>query len=147
MRSREQFIRRPYPNTPLPEGGGIGKKTYELKVGGKKVPDAMGPELFGELKGIVATGLQVPVEQVTDNARFFGKENGGLGADSLDLVKLIIDFEEKTDVQIQDKDEYLLGRVHHMRDYYNIAKLGDNAVLESWRKQREAEIEESKKNK
>jgi acyl carrier protein len=53
-----------------------------------------------KIKEIIAQQLAVNIEQVTDEARF--KED--LNADSLDLVEMIMAFEEEFNVEIPDED-------------------------------------------
>jgi acyl carrier protein len=53
-----------------------------------------------KIKEIIAQQLAVNIEQVTDEAKF--KED--LNADSLDLVEMIMAFEEEFNVEIPDED-------------------------------------------
>jgi acyl carrier protein len=53
-----------------------------------------------KIKEIIAQQLAVNIEQVTDEAKF--KED--LNADSLDLVEMIMAFEEEFNVEIPDDD-------------------------------------------
>ena len=52
------------------------------------------------VKAIVAEKLGVELEQVVDSANF----QGDLGADSLDIVELVMDFEKKFDIEISDDE-------------------------------------------
>ena len=56
--------------------------------------------LFEQVKSIVVEELKVPESQVTEDATFMGD----LNADSLDLVELIMAFEDQFDVEIPDED-------------------------------------------
>ena len=53
-----------------------------------------------EVRAIVAEKLGVDLEQVIDSANF----QSDLVADSLDLVELIMDFEQKFGIEISDED-------------------------------------------
>lgn len=53
-----------------------------------------------KVKEIVAQQLGVNEEQVTDDASF----KDDLGADSLDIVELVMAFEEEFNVEIPDED-------------------------------------------
>jgi acyl carrier protein len=55
---------------------------------------------FESVRAIIAELLGVEPEKVTETARF--RED--LGADSLDLVELIMAFEEKFGAEISDED-------------------------------------------
>jgi acyl carrier protein len=57
-------------------------------------------ETFEDVKGIIVELLGVDVEKVTNEAKF--RED--LEADSLDLVELIMAFEEKFGGEISDED-------------------------------------------
>ena len=53
-----------------------------------------------QVKTIVAEKLGVELEQVIDSASF----QNDLGADSLDIVELVMDFEKKFDIEIPDEE-------------------------------------------
>jgi acyl carrier protein len=53
-----------------------------------------------KVKEIVAQQLGVNEEQVTDEASF----KDDLGADSLDIVELVMAFEEEFNIEIPDED-------------------------------------------
>ena len=53
-----------------------------------------------EVMAIVAEKLGVELEQVIDSANF----QSDLGADSLDIVELIMEFEQKFGIEISDED-------------------------------------------
>jgi len=55
---------------------------------------------FESVRAIIVELLGVELEKVTETARF--RED--LGADSLDLVELIMAFEEKFGAEISDED-------------------------------------------
>jgi acyl carrier protein len=53
-----------------------------------------------EVRAIVAEKLGVELELVIDSANF----QSDLGADSLDIVELIMEFEQKFGIEISDED-------------------------------------------
>ena len=57
--------------------------------------------------------LDVQEEQIKDNSRFVED----LGADSLTIVKIIMDVEEEFDIQVPDEDSELLFTVKDLHDY------------------------------
>lgn len=57
-------------------------------------------EIEKKVKEIVMEKLQVTSGAITENASFIDD----LGADSLDTVELVMDFEEKFGVEIPDED-------------------------------------------
>lgn len=56
--------------------------------------------MFEQVRDIVAEQLSVDKNQVTMESRFIED----LGADSLDMVELVMAFEEKLGIQIVDED-------------------------------------------
>lgn len=57
-------------------------------------------ETFEQVKAIIIDQLGVEEEQVTLNSSFVDD----LGADSLDIVELVMAFEEEFDMQIPDEE-------------------------------------------
>ena len=53
-----------------------------------------------QVRAIVAEKLGVEIEMVVDSANF----QGDLGADSLDIVELVMDFEKEFGIEIPDDD-------------------------------------------
>ena len=53
-----------------------------------------------DVKAIIVEKLGVDASEVTETASF----TNDLGADSLDIVELIMDFEKKFDVEIDEND-------------------------------------------
>lgn len=53
-----------------------------------------------KVKAIVAEKLGVDIEMVADSANF----QADLGADSLDIVELVMDFEKEFGIEIPDDD-------------------------------------------
>jgi len=68
---------------------------------------------FEKFKGIVVDQLGVDAEQVTPEASFVDD----LNADSLDLVELIMAFEEEYRMEISDEDAERIGTVQQAWDY------------------------------
>jgi acyl carrier protein len=69
------------------------------------------------LRKAVANGLDIPIEKVVPSARF--KED--LGADSLDLVEIIIDMEEKFGISIPDEEAQNFHTIQDAIDYLDKA--------------------------
>lgn len=63
--------------------------------------------LFEDVKEIIVEQLSVAPEKVTEEAKFIDD----LGADSLDIVELIMAFEEKFNIEIPDEDAQKLETV------------------------------------
>lgn len=53
-----------------------------------------------QVKAIILEKLGVDPEEVVDSANF----SNDLGADSLDIVELVMDFEKAFDIEISDED-------------------------------------------
>ncbi len=68
-----------------------------------------------KVKKIIAEKLSVDLEEVVPEASFVDD----LGADSLDLVELIMSMEEEFDVEIPDEDAEKLVTVKDALDYVN----------------------------
>jgi acyl carrier protein len=79
----------------------------------------MGKEKFmsveDKVKKIIADKLSVDMEEVVPQASFVED----LGADSLDLVELIMSMEEEFDIDISDEDAEKLITVQDAFDYIN----------------------------
>ncbi len=72
-----------------------------------------------KIKEIIIDKLGVEENKITSDARFIED----LGADSLDTVELIMQFEEEFDLEISDEDAETLNTVGNSIDYIN-SKLG-----------------------
>ena len=68
-----------------------------------------------KVKKIIAEKLSVDLEEVVPEASFVDD----LGADSLDLVELIMSMEEEFDIDISDEDAEKLVSVKDAIDYIN----------------------------
>ncbi len=68
-----------------------------------------------KMKLIVADKLSVDISEVVPEAAFVDD----LGADSLDLVELIMSMEEEFDIEISDDDAEKLVTVKDAIDYIN----------------------------
>ena len=68
-------------------------------------------EVQDKIKQIIVDELGVDEAEVTENARFIDD----LGADSLDLVELVMRFEEEFDIEIPDEDA---EKIQGVRDAY-----------------------------
>jgi acyl carrier protein len=66
-----------------------------------------------KVKGIIADQLSVDQEEVTNDASFLDD----LGADSLDVVELIMTFEEEFGIEIPDDDAEKITKVKDAIDY------------------------------
>ena len=68
-----------------------------------------------QLKALVVDKLGVEADQVVPDAHFIED----LGADSLDLVELIMALEETFEIEIPDEDAEGIGTVQDAIDYLN----------------------------
>ena len=68
-----------------------------------------------KVKQIIVEQLQVDEAEVTPGASF--KED--LGADSLDVVELVMQFEEAFDIEIPDEDAEKIKTVQDAINYIN----------------------------
>ncbi len=70
-------------------------------------------EVLEKVRGIIVDQLGVEAAQVTSEASFIDD----LGADSLDIVELIMAFEEEFDLDIPDEDAEKISTVQDAVDY------------------------------
>jgi len=70
-------------------------------------------EMENKIKKIIADRLQVDLASVTENASFVED----LGADSLDLVELVMAFEEEFSLEIPDQDAETMKSVGDALNY------------------------------
>jgi acyl carrier protein len=71
-----------------------------------------------KVKKIIAEKLSVEMEEIVPEASFVDD----LGADSLDLVELIMSMEEEFDTDISDEDAEQITTVKDAIDYINKQK-------------------------
>ncbi|HOO62587.1 MAG TPA: acyl carrier protein [Synergistaceae bacterium] len=76
-------------------------------------------EVTSRLQEIVIDRLDVDAEKITNSASFVED----LGADSLDIVELIMGIEEEFDIEIPDEDAEKLTNVGEALEYIK-GKLG-----------------------
>jgi len=69
--------------------------------------------IFEKVKEIIADQLGVDVAEISSDARFIED----LGADSLDLVELIMALEEEFDLEIPDEDAEKISTVGDAVEY------------------------------
>ena len=67
------------------------------------------------VKQIIVEQLGVPAEEVTENASFIED----LGADSLDIVELVMALEEEFNCEIPDEEAEKIATVQQAIDYIN----------------------------
>lgn len=70
-------------------------------------------DIFERVKNLVVEQLGVNEDQVTPEASF----TEDLGADSLDVVELVMAFEEEFDMQIPDEDAEKIQTVNDVVTY------------------------------
>ena len=70
-------------------------------------------EALERVRSILVEQLGVDEEQVTEDASF----QGGLDADSLDLVELIMELEDQFGLKISDEDAQKIATVGEAVDY------------------------------
>ena len=66
-----------------------------------------------KVKSIIVEQLGVDADEVTTNASF----TDDLGADSLDIVELVMAFEEEFEFEIPDEAAEKIGKVQEAIDY------------------------------
>ncbi len=76
-------------------------------------------EVLARLKEIITDRLDVEADQIVPEASFVED----LGADSLDLVELIMGIEEEFDIEIPDEDAEKLTSVGEAMNY-TLSKIG-----------------------
>ena len=76
-------------------------------------------EVLARLKVIITDRLDVEADQIVPEASFVEE----LGADSLDLVELIMGIEEEFDIEIPDEDAEKLTSVGEAMNY-TLSKIG-----------------------
>lgn len=69
--------------------------------------------IIDELNELIASKLSVDISQVTPEAKFIDD----LGADSLDLVELVMELEEHFNIEISDDDSQNFQTVSDVAAY------------------------------
>jgi len=72
-------------------------------------------DVFERVKKVVVDQLGIDAETVTPQAKFIDD----LNADSLDIVELVMAFEEEFDIEIPDDAAEKILSVQHAVDYIN----------------------------
>ncbi|WP_016952913.1 acyl carrier protein [Anabaena sp. PCC 7108] len=72
-------------------------------------------DIFDKVKKVVIEQLDVDSEKVVPNANFVND----LGADSLDIVELVMALEEEFDIEIPDEAAEKILTVQEVVDYIN----------------------------
>jgi len=75
-------------------------------------------ENFDKLKDILVDVLGVDKDDIKPESKFVDE----LGADSLDLVELIMAFEDKFEIEISDEEAEKMVTVKDVLDYINAKK-------------------------
>ena len=70
-------------------------------------------DIAEKIKSVIAEQAEVKPEEVTEKAKFIND----LGLDSLDMVELVMELEEKCGVEIPDKDAEKLTTVGEAISY------------------------------
>ena len=78
-----------------------------------KAPDGNREKVRAEVVEIISNRLGVGKEQITDQTTF----QEDLGADSLDVVELVMELEEKFKIQIPDEEAEKIKTVGAAVDY------------------------------
>ncbi len=76
-------------------------------------------DIFGTLKEIIVDKLSVSEDQIKPESRFMED----LGADSLDVVELVMAIEEKFGIEVPDEDAEKIRTVQDAINYIK-AKIG-----------------------
>ena len=72
-------------------------------------------EIISKVKALIAESLGVTEDEIVPSASFIED----LGADSLDIVELVMAIEKEFDIEIPDDDAEKIGTVQDAIDYIN----------------------------
>ena len=75
---------------------------------------------FERVKKVVVKQLEVSEDQITETASFVDD----LGADSLDVVELVMGLEEEFDIEIPDEDAEKIATVGNAVEYIHSQTAG-----------------------
>jgi acyl carrier protein len=81
----------------------------------RKKERIMSAEVLDKVRSVIADKLEVEASKITPEANF----TDDLGADSLDVVELVMALEEEFDVEIPDEEAEKLQTVQSVVDYIN----------------------------
>jgi acyl carrier protein len=84
----------------------------------RRVEDAMAENVETKVREIISEQLGVSVDQVTPEASFIED----LGADSLDIVELVMALEEEYGMEISDEDAEKIRTVRDVVNYIQTHK-------------------------
>lgn len=93
-------------------------------------------EILERVKKIIADQLGMDEDDITPDASFIDD----LGADSLDIVELIMAFEEEFDLEIPDEDAEKIKTVQDVVDYIKNRIGQKNLILDGCVKQSPVDI-------
>jgi acyl carrier protein len=79
----------------------------------RKERNPMSADIFAKVQEVVADKLDVDASKITPEASF----TNDLGADSLDVVELVMALEEEFEVEIPDEEAEKLQTVQSVVDY------------------------------
>lgn len=72
--------------------------------------------MFKEIRACIASQLNIDEEEIKMESSFMND----LGADSLDIVELIMQLEEKYDIEIPDEDVEKIATVGNIVEYIKV---------------------------
>ena len=72
-------------------------------------------EIVSKVKDLISQSLGVSPDEIVPDASFIDD----LGADSLDIVELVMLIEKEFDIEIPDEDAEKISTVQHAIDYIN----------------------------
>lgn len=76
----------------------------------------MSADVLDKVKSVIADKLEVEPSKITPEANF----TDDLGADSLDVVELVMALEEEFDIEIPDEEAEKLTTVQSVIDYIKV---------------------------
>jgi acyl carrier protein len=76
----------------------------------------MSADVLDKVKAVISDKLEVEASKITPEANF----TDDLGADSLDVVELVMALEEEFDIEIPDEEAEKLQTVQAVIDYINV---------------------------